>query len=1095
VTASRLAKNWIAGQNRVLESLATGAELPEVLTLLVEAIESARPRLIGSVLLLDAATQTLRHGAGPGLPDFYNEAIHGMSIGPGEGSCGTAAHSGERVIVEDVMTHPFWVQFRDLADKAGLRACWSQPILDEDGTVLGTFAVYYRQPRQPSEADLELIASAAHLAGVAIAHRRSQESLVQAKEEWERTFDAVPDLITILDRDHRIVRANRAAANRLSRLPEQCEGLRCYEHFHGESNSPEFCPHAKLLADGKEHHAEIHEERLGGDFFVSASPLQDAEGNNIGAVHVARDITQRKQAERALQEAHRELEQLNAELEHRVQQRTAELEDAVARLEQEVSERKVAQEALAASEHNFRTLVETLPDAVTETDLDGRITYASPQTALLHGYGSPKQLLGRDAHELIVRDEREKARKNLETLEDDKWKQTEYCFLKTDGTCYPGELNVAVVRDEAGQPKSLIAVSRDISARKEAERALRESENLHRTLLEAMPFPVALFHDDKFAFANEATVRRLGFKTIDDLLGRSFSEIVAPEFRDAVGERLSDATEDTWLPAMDQRFVRPDGSSGWLSVTGTVIDYQGERRLLMVAQDITEQTEAEEAARKSEQSYQEIFNATSEAIFIHDAKTGELLDANEPMLKMYGVTREQVAELPFENYCWNRPPYTLETAAQLLQNAVEKGPQMFEWGARRFNGEEFWVEVALKSATIGGEDRVLAVVRDITERKQARDQLDALTTLHQSIVETAPLGIHVVDTELTVRAWNATFEFWSGVGREQMIGKHLLEVVPGLVTQGWDEKYRNVLATGVPFELDDFPYEVELGTAVGQTVHQSVRMVPLFENGKVSGVLTVLSDVTDKHRARERMRGLEAELTHVGRLSTMGEMASGMAHELNQPLASVSLFAQTCQELMASESDLSPRFREPLEAISREANRAAEIVRRLRGFARKRDHYRSSIDINALVSEVVELASHEAQQHHVVVEFTLADDLPLVQADPIQIQQVILNLIRNAIQAIVESNCQVRRVEILTETTGDTATVSVVDSGPGLVGELTERIFDPFFTTKEEGMGMGLSISRTIVEEHGGSLWVDSTEDRGASFQFMIPCVHGATSS
>ncbi|MFQ5775085.1 MAG: ATP-binding protein [Kiloniellaceae bacterium] len=173
------------GRGRVLERLAAGASLEEVLAILVATIEEAKPEMVCSVLLLDEDGRRLRHGAAPSLPAFYNEAIDGLEIGPDVGSCGTAAFRGERVIVDDIMTHPGWAPFRDLAERAGLRACWAEPIGSTSGEILGTFAIYYREARLPSGSDLEVIETAAHVAGIAIRRKRAEQALRRAKEEAE----------------------------------------------------------------------------------------------------------------------------------------------------------------------------------------------------------------------------------------------------------------------------------------------------------------------------------------------------------------------------------------------------------------------------------------------------------------------------------------------------------------------------------------------------------------------------------------------------------------------------------------------------------------------------------------------------------------------------------------------------------------------------------------------------------------------------------------------------------------------------------------------------------------------------------------------
>jgi PAS domain S-box-containing protein len=185
ITALKKAEALLLGRNTVLEKLAMGAPLLEVLSVLVEISEKNSPGMLSSVLLLDKEKKHLLHEAAPSLPDFYNEAINGLKIGPDVGSCGTAAYTGKRVIIEDIMTHPNWIGFRELAQKAGLRACWSEPIVSSTDQILGTFALYYREPRLPDSSELEFIKSTSHLAGIAIEKKQTEEALQRAYDGLE----------------------------------------------------------------------------------------------------------------------------------------------------------------------------------------------------------------------------------------------------------------------------------------------------------------------------------------------------------------------------------------------------------------------------------------------------------------------------------------------------------------------------------------------------------------------------------------------------------------------------------------------------------------------------------------------------------------------------------------------------------------------------------------------------------------------------------------------------------------------------------------------------------------------------------------------
>ncbi len=287
------------GAGRVLESLAAGTPLDEVLLILVNTIESVRPQMLGSVLLLEKDGRQLRLGAAPRLPDFYNKAVDGLTIGPAVGSCGTCAHTGERIIVEDVMTHPYWVDFREIAQRAGLRACWSHPIVSSTGGILGTFAMYYRQPQQPDASDLELITFAAHLAGMAIERTRTEAALRSSEQRLRALVQSAPMCIYEVDCDGRFVSMNPA-------------GLR----LHGFTQVSEIVGAAFLdcISDKDRPRATGLLEQALGDhpvefeftssihdpprvFATSLVPLKDADGTVVRVMGVAQEITERIHAQ------------------------------------------------------------------------------------------------------------------------------------------------------------------------------------------------------------------------------------------------------------------------------------------------------------------------------------------------------------------------------------------------------------------------------------------------------------------------------------------------------------------------------------------------------------------------------------------------------------------------------------------------------------------------------------------------------------------------------------------------------------------------------------------------------------------------------
>lgn len=258
-------------------------------------------------------------------------------------------------------------------------------------------------------------------------------------------------------------------------------------------------------------------------------------------------------------------------------------------------------------------------------------------------------------------------------------------------------------------------------------------------------------------------------------------------------------------------------------------------------------------------------------------------------------------------------------------------------------------------------------------------------------------------------------------------------------------------------------------------------------NGEPQGFLCSGDDITDRRRAEEAALASQQRMTHVSRLATMGEMAAGIAHELNQPLTAIANFASAAQRLAAATMAEDDDVRLALTSISQQALRAGEIIRRLRSMVQNRETRTEPADINALVGEVLALSQSDARLHDVQIHLNLAAGLPPVPVDSIQIQQILLNLVRNAIEAIDEFGSERRDVNISTERDADAVLISVRDSGPGVPEALRSRMFDPFCTTKEAGTGLGLAISRSIAEAHRGKLQYLHEPDCGACFTLRLP--------
>jgi PAS domain S-box-containing protein len=294
------------------------------------------------------------------------------------------------------------------------------------------------------------------------------------------------------------------------------------------------------------------------------------------------------------------------------------------------------------------------------------------------------------------------------------------------------------------------------------------------------------------------------------------------------------------------------------------------------------------------------------------------------------------------------------------------------------------------------------------------------------------------------------------------------------------------------------PYEGEFRLRRWDGVYRwfQCRSEPLRDaEGRIIRWYTLIYDVDDRRKAQEALRKTQSELAHVSRVMTMGELVASIAHEVNQPLGAIVTNGQACIRLLTRDGPDLDKSREVISRMIGDGMRASEVIKRIRNLLHKAPTEKSSLDINEAIQEVIALVSSDVLSSKVDLQAGLGIDLPPVVGDRIQLQQVILNLILNGRDAmsVLKHDTNDSRELLITSrsTTAGEVLVAVRDSGPGLDPKNVDRIFDPFFTTKPEGMGLGLSISRTIIEAHGGTLWASQNKDRGATIQFSLPSAAG----
>jgi PAS domain S-box-containing protein len=381
-----------------------------------------------------------------------------------------------------------------------------------------------------------------------------------------------------------------------------------------------------------------------------------------------------------------------------------------------------------------------------------------------------------------------------------------------------------------------------------------------------------------------------------------------------------------------------------------------------------------------------------------------------------------------------------------------------------------------------GPTQMLAAVQDITERKQMEWELRESQQKLAGVLDAVADNVSMINEEHTIK--------WANRVAKEKFGPDLLGKKCYRVYHGSDMPCESCLAAQTFADGRPHEHETRSGGAQGEKAYWCTTSVAARDgDGQPRLVVEVSRDVTERKRAEEQSRKHLADLSHVARLATMGEMASGLAHEINQPLTAIASYAGVCfnklEGLCPPETET---LRDLVTRIEQQALRAGRIIRRLRSLITGRAPVRVSCDVNRLVTETLDLIDAELKQQQIVRTVDLTAGLPPISADPIQIQQVVMNLLFNAVDAVSAGNGSPRTLGISTATAAaDQLAVSIRDSGPGISAAEADRIFDAFFTTKPGGMGMGLAISRSIVEAHGGRLQMTPNPDRGCTFRFTVP--------
>ena len=390
---------------------------------------------------------------------------------------------------------------------------------------------------------------------------------------------------------------------------------------------------------------------------------------------------------------------------------------------------------------------------------------------------------------------------------------------------------------------------------------------------------------------------------------------------------------------------------------------------------------------------------------------------------------------------------------------------------------------ALEQDAIEALESVAPVIAQGIERKRTEDALRDTQRLIQAIFDNSPAVIHVQDLDGHFVLVNRKFEEVVGLQSQEILGKTSFDLFP-LNAVSYDASDRQVIETGSPSETEEV-----LTTDHGDRVFLTTKSLLSDESGKPYALFGISAEITERKKAAADLREVQAALAHLNRVMTVGELTTSIAHELNQPLAAIVMNANAALRWLTLDPPNIAKTRDSAALIIRDGERASQVIARIRSLLKKAPPSKTSLDVNEFVLEVVDVTQGEMIRNNVRLRLVLADNLPAVPGDRIQLQQVMLNLIANAIEAMRAIQDRERSLVISTDIFNNTVRVGVTDNGLGIDSQTAQHLFKAFSTTKPEGMGMGLAISCSIIEAHGGRLWSEANDESGATFLFTLPII------
>jgi PAS domain S-box-containing protein len=1011
------------------------------------------------------------HPAGVDLPSFYRIALDPADIlhlvasagtpvdSPGEDWCflhghfarvpfnvgkvGQVAATRHPILVEDVAAQNDWVVRPEWARREDIRSFAGHPLIFRD-KLLGVIAVFCRQPLfQPEFTWLGLFANQAALA---IANACTEEALRSTERNLVALVNTIPTAAWTTRPDGYCDFLNQVWLDYAGMTAEQAQGWGWAEAIHPDDRKKLVEEWQSCLASGSPVDTEARLRRSDSSyrwFLIRGNPLKDEGGKILKWYGTCVDIEDRKRGEEAL--------------------RTREL--------------------------SWRQIVDNIPGLVATMGPMGEVEFLNRQT--LEYFGKPDEELKNwsmigavhpdDLPGVI------EARKK--SIESGQIYEIEHRCRRGDGVYRWFQVRGLPARNAEGTISAWYLLLTDIDDRKRAEEALRTRELEVRSFFDNTPGLLARLSPDGIPeIFNPPFLQYLG-RTPEEIGQWRMNDIVHSDDLAHTIEVFGNAISTGQPVEFEYRLRRFDGEYRWFQARVIPVRH-AEGQILhwnALVTDIDDRKRAEQALRSSERNLSLMINVIPTVIAVLGTD-GSMLYANQTALDYTGLSLEDVQRKDSRSRIFH--PQDVEKLREERRAALTRGvPFENEQRVLAKDGKYRWFLIRYNPLLDeqGRIDRWYVAATDIDDRKRAEAQVEEAYLRLAEAQRLSKTGSFITNLLLDEHDWSEEafriFEF-------DPAAKVTVRMIQDTIHPEDLPTFQAVIARGMTGAEVDFGFRIVTSRGVVKHVRGMARV--MAETAGHPVFIGALQDVTESKLAEKALDKARSELAHVARITALNALTASIAHEINQPLSGIITNASTCRRMLDGNPPNVEGARETARRIIRDGNRTSDVITRLRALFSKKEFSVEPLDLNEATREVIALSLSDLQRDRVVLLSNLAEDLPPVMGDRVQLQQVILNLLRNGADAMTTVEDRPRELLIRTcRNKGDEVRLTVKDVGVGFTPEAADKLFEAFYTTKTDGMGIGLSVSRAIIERHQGRLWAEPNAGPGATFSFSVPCGRG----